>query len=206
MSNVAIVLGAGSGTRMKSDKNKMLLNLMGEPVIKRSVEAFLQTPCIDEIIVTARDEELDEYIELFGNDLTVSFVIGGATRQQSVRNAVRMIDEADYIIIHDGARPLIEKENIEKTIQAAKECGAAAVGVPVKDTIKIINSDKYVVETPDRASLFAVQTPQVFSFELYKKALEAAEKNGRDYTDDCQLVEAIGGKVAMWKYLTIRVF
>ncbi len=196
MSNVAIVLGAGSGTRMKSEKNKMLLEIMGKTVIERSVEAFLELSEVDEIIVTAREQELDTYLELFYDD-RITFVIGGATRQESVRNAVETIDEADLIIIHDGARPFIKTEDIIATINAAREHGAAAVGVPVKDTIKVIDTDNFVVSTPERSTLFAVQTPQVFSFELYKKALDSAQEKGLDFTDDCQLIEAAGGKVKM---------
>ena len=115
MSNTAIILGAGSGTRMKSDNNKMLLEISGKTVIERSVEAFLPLREIDEIIVTAREEELDTYISLLDYE-KVTFVIGGATRQESVKNAVETVDEADYIIIHDGARPFIKKENIHRKI------------------------------------------------------------------------------------------
>lgn len=196
MSNIAIVLGAGSGTRMKSKKNKMLLEIMGKAVIERSVEAFLDIADIDEIIVTAREQELDTYIELLDYD-KVSFVIGGDTRQQSVANAVETIDECDLLIIHDGARPFVSEESISKTIRAAREYGAAAVGVPVKDTIKVINSEGIVVDTPDRSTLFAVQTPQIFEFNAYKAALEKARKDGKDFTDDCQLIEYAGGRVKM---------
>lgn len=196
MNNVAIVLGAGSGTRMKSDKNKMLLDIMGQTVIERSVEAFLDIPEIQEIIVTVKEEDLDQFVDLF-EDLRVSFVIGGATRQQSVKNAVDMIDEADLLIIHDGARPFIRREDILKTIRAAKMYGAAAVGVPVKDTIKVVDNDCCVTDTPDRSTLFAVQTPQIFDFDLYKKALKKAEQSQTDFTDDCQIIEFSGGKVKM---------
>ena len=196
MSNTAIVLGAGSGTRMKSDKNKMLLEIDGKTVIERSVEAFLDIPGIDEIIVTAREQEINEYKSLLKSE-KIKFVIGGATRQKSVKNAVEAIDKADFIIIHDGARPFVRKEDIIKTLEEAKEYGAAAVGVFVKDTIKIVNSENFVVKTPERSTLFAVQTPQIFSFELYKNALKYAELRGSDFTDDCQLIESTGGKVKM---------
>ena len=197
MSNTAIILGAGSGSRMKSDKNKMLLEIMGKTVLERSVEAFLNLPEVDEIIVTAREQELDEYIALFENEDKVTFVIGGATRQESVKNAVEMIDEAEFIIIHDGARPFVREEDIRKTFAAAKKYKAAAVGVPVKDTIKVLDNDGFVRKTPDRSKLFAVQTPQIFDFKIYLEEMRRVEKNGRDYTDDCQLIEAAGGKVKM---------
>lgn len=196
MSNVAIVLGAGSGTRMKIDKSKLLLEINGKTVIKRSVEAFLNIDGIDRVIVTAREFDIKQFSKLI-NDERVSFVVGGSTRQESVKNAVMSVDEADLVIIHDGARPLIRQEDIKKTIESAKQFGASAVGVPVKDTIKVIDDNSVVISTPDRSKLFAVQTPQIFSFEMYKKALSKAEQDNMDFTDDCQLIEYIGGKVKM---------
>lgn len=196
MGNVAIVLGAGSGTRMKIDKSKLLLEINGKTVIERSVEAFLNIDGIDRVVVTAREFDIEQFSKLI-NDERVSFVVGGSTRQESVKNAVMSIDNADLVIIHDGARPLVLKEDIEKTIESAKEFGACAVGVPVKDTIKVIDDNSIVTSTPDRSKLFAVQTPQIFDFELYKKALSKAEQDKVDFTDDCQLVEYIGGKVKM---------
>lgn len=196
MSNVAIILGAGNGTRMKSEKSKLLLEIGSKTVIERSVEAFLSVSDIDEIIVVARERDVEIYSELL-TDERISFVIGGATRQQSVKNAVETVDDAHLIIIHDGARPLIKCEDIEKTIRAAEEFSAAAVGVYVKDTIKIVDKQGFVESTPDRSTLFAVQTPQIFDFDLYKSAMQKADEQGLDFTDDCQLVELCGGKVKM---------
>lgn len=196
MSNVAIILGAGNGTRMKSEKSKLLLEIGSKTVIERSVDAFLSVSDIDEIIVVARERDVEIYSELL-TDERISFVIGGATRQQSVKNAVETVDEAHLIIIHDGARPLIKCEDIEKTIRAAEEFSAAAVGVYVKDTIKIVDKQGFVESTPDRSTLFAVQTPQIFDFDLYKSAMQKADEQGLDFTDDCQLVELCGGKVKM---------
>lgn len=196
MSNVAIILGAGNSTRMKSEKSKLLLEIGSKTVIQRSVEAFLSVSDIDEIIVVARQQEIELYSELL-EDERISFVIGGATRQQSVKNAVETVDNAHLIVIHDGARPLVKCEDIEKTIRAAEEFSAAAVGVYVKDTIKVVDSEGFVQSTPDRSTLFAVQTPQIFNFELYKSAMQRAEEQGLDFTDDCQLIELCGGKVKM---------
>ena len=196
MSNAAIILGAGNSSRMKIEKSKLLLEIGGKTVIERSVEAFLGISDIDEIIVTVREQDIEEFSSLI-TDERVTFVIGGETRQKSVKNAVDTIDECDLLIIHDGARPLIKKEDIIKTMAFAKEFGAAAVGVKVKDTIKIIDSEGFVSETPDRNALFSVQTPQIFNFALYKQALEKAEKENMDFTDDCQLIEFINQKVRM---------
>lgn len=196
MNNIAIILGAGNGTRMKTKDSKLLLKIGGKTVIERSVDAFLSSSDIDEVIVTVREQDLETFSALL-TDGRVTFVIGGDTRQQSVRNAVETIDECGLLAIHDGARPLISSDAIDDTVRAAKEYSAAATGVYVKDTIKVVDKDGFVVNTPDRSTLFAVQTPQIFDFELYKSALEFAEKNGRDFTDDCQLVEYYGKKVKM---------
>ncbi|MBQ8077588.1 MAG: 2-C-methyl-D-erythritol 4-phosphate cytidylyltransferase [Eubacterium sp.] len=206
MSNVAIVLGAGSGTRMKSEKSKLLLEIDGKTVIERSVNAFLNISDVDDIIVTVREQDLETFANLL-DDERITFVIGGDTRQKSVKNAVDTIDSADMLIIHDGARPLISKEDIENTVIAAKDCGAAAVGVPVKDTIKVIDGDNFIVDTPDRSKLFAVQTPQIFDFKQYKNALEKSLDDGKDFTDDCQLIEYAGGKVKMvtGSYTNIKI-
>lgn len=194
MFNVAVILGAGNGTRMGINKSKMLLDINGKTVIERSVEAFLDLPQIDEIIVVCREFDVEAFSDLL-TDERVSFVIGGETRQESVKNAVETIDECDFLVIHDGARPLVTQKAIINTLDKAVSCGAAATGVKVKDTIKVVDSDLHITATPERSSLVSIQTPQIFKFDLYKKALEAAEKQGRDYTDDCQLVENIGQKV-----------
>ena len=196
MSNVAVILGAGSGTRMKSEKNKLLLDICGKTVIERSVENFLNLSDVDEIIVTVREQDVDEFSKLL-TDERISFVIGGSTRQQSVKNAIETIDDAELVIIHDGARPLVLEDDIDNTIKAAYEFGSAALAVPVKDTVKVVDKNGFVISTPDRSTLFAVQTPQIFKFDLYKSALEKATADGREFTDDCQLLEYAKQKVKL---------
>ena len=189
-----MILGAGNGTRMGIDKSKMLLEIGGKTVIERSVAAFSDMPEIDEIIVVCRECDVDLFSQLI-TDEDVSFVIGGETRQQSVMNAVETIDECDYIIIHDGARPLVTQKAIINTLDKAQECRAAATGVTVKDTIKVVDDNLAIVDTPDRSRLISIQTPQIFDFVLYKEALKKAQADSKDYTDDCQLVENLGTKV-----------
>lgn len=179
---------------MKTKDSKLLLKINGETVLQRSVNAFLNISDVDEVIVVAREKDIPAFSDIL-TDERVSFVIGGETRQQSVMNAVDMIDECELIIIHDGARPLIKSVDIENTIRAAKENKAAAVGVFVKDTVKVVDKNGFVVSTPDRSTLFAVQTPQIFDFELYKNAAKNAREKGLDFTDDCQLVECFNKKV-----------
>ncbi|MDD7331927.1 2-C-methyl-D-erythritol 4-phosphate cytidylyltransferase [Eubacterium sp.] len=194
MSNTAVILAAGNGTRMKTKDSKLLLKINGKTVLERSVNAFLNISDVDEVIVVAREKDIPAFSDIL-NDERVSFVVGGDTRQQSVMNAVDVIDDCELIIIHDGARPLIKSEDIENTIRAAKENKAAAVGVFVKDTVKVVDKNGFVVSTPDRSTLFAVQTPQIFDFELYRKAAQNAREKGFDFTDDCQLVESFNQKV-----------
>lgn len=186
-----MILGAGNGTRMGIEKSKLLLDISGKTVIERSVEAFLSLAEIDEVIVVCRQCDVEEFSRLLPDE-EVSFVIGGETRQQSVRNAVETIDECDYIIIHDGARPLVSHSAILKTLDEAQISQAAATGVYVKDTIKVVDKDLNIVDTPERSRLISIQTPQIFDFSVYKKAMEKAEKDGLDFTDDCRLVENLG--------------
>ncbi|MBR2133743.1 MAG: 2-C-methyl-D-erythritol 4-phosphate cytidylyltransferase [Eubacterium sp.] len=194
MNNVAVILAAGDGTRMKSKKSKLLLEINGMTVIERTVRAFACVPLIDEIIVVCREADLESF-EAVLNNYDISYCFGGKTRQESVSNAVEVIDDCNLIIIHDGARPLVSRQEIEETIDVALKKDAAAVGVAVKDTIKIIGKGLKIVSTPDRGTLVAIRTPQIFNFELYRQALETANNNNLDFTDDCALVENIGKDV-----------
>lgn len=196
MYNVAVILAAGNGTRMGIDKSKLLLDIGGKTVIERTVETFENMAEIDEIIVVCRECDFETFSELLPDE-NVSFVIGGETRQESVRNAVETIDECDYIIIHDGVRPLVREDTVLRTLDKAQSDKAAAVGVYVKDTIKLVDDDLNIAGTPNRKYLVSIQTPQIFDFELYKQSLEKAIQQGKDYTDDCQLVENYGAKVSV---------
>ncbi len=191
---------------MKTKDSKLLLKINGKTVLERSVNAFLNISDVDEVIVVAREKDIPAFSDIL-TDERVSFVVGGDTRQQSVMNAVDVIDDCELIIIHDGARPLIKSEDIENTIRAAKENKAAAVGVFVKDTVKVVDKNGFVVSTPDRSTLFAVQTPQIFDFELYKNAAQNAREKGLDFTDDCQLVESFNQKVktVVGSYSNIKI-
>lgn len=195
MFNVAVILCAGNGTRMEMEKSKLLLEIGGKTVIERTVAAFEECAEIDEIIVVCRECDIDEFSRLLTDD-NVSFVIGGETRQESASNAIEVIENCDFVVIHDGARPFVTEEVIVKTLEKAQYTKAAATGVLVKDTIKVVNDELDIVDTPDRSKLVSIQTPQIFDFEAYKKALEKARNDGRNYTDDCQLIENLGLKVS----------
>lgn len=191
---------------MKTKDSKLLLKINGKTVLERSVNVFLNISDVDEVIVVAREKDIPAFSDIL-TDERVSFVVGGDTRQQSVMNALDVIDDCELIIIHDGARPLIKSVDIENTIRAAKENKAAAVGVFVKDTVKVVDKNGFVVSTPDRSTLFAVQTPQIFDFELYRNAAQNAREKGLDFTDDCQLVESFNQKVktVVGSYSNIKI-
>lgn len=191
-----IIAAAGNSTRYGTGKSKQFLILDNTPVLIKSIQAFEAIDDVKEIIVTARKQDFDiieDFIAQYGVRKVKHIVEGGATRQDSIYAAVENVDEkADLVAVHDGARPLIKREVIESVIQKADEVDAAACAVPVKDTIKIIDSSGKIVTTPERDSLRAVQTPQIFRFSLYKEAIEKAALDGKQYTDDCQLVESMG--------------
>lgn len=192
----AVIVAAGSGRRM-GGVAKPFLDLCGRPVLDYSLRAFEECALITEIVIVTRPEKSAEAERIARPYRKFSGVtIGGSTRQQSVYRGVELASGA-YLAIHDGARPLVTSACIERVVRAAFVCGGATAAVKVKDTIKLTDDWGYVIQTPERSRLWAVQTPQVFQKEQMMDAFKAAESVGADYTDDCQLVEAIGGKVRM---------
>lgn len=196
----ALIAAAGSSSRMGGE-NKLLLPLGEKPVIVHTLLAIDRAESIDEIVIAAREKDLLTYAELckaYGITKPVKVIIGGATREESVlRAALEANPDADLLAVQDGARPLVTPELIDRTVCAAKNSYAAAPAVPVHDTIKVADGG-VVRETPNRATLFAVQTPQVFDAGLLKAALQSALASGVPLTDDCSAVERIGKEV----YLT----
>ena len=194
----AVVVAAGSSTRMGSDK--IMLPLGGIPVIVRSIRALEQAASVGEIIVVTREDLLVPIGQLcqdYGLGKVTKVVRGGKTRTESVRlGTLEVNPEAQVIAIHDGARPLVTVDVIEAAIAQALESGAAAPAVPVKDTIKVALRG-LVESTPDRATLFAVQTPQVFEASLIRAALQKALDDKAEVTDDCSAVERLGMKVVL---------
>ncbi|MEF2919955.1 MAG: 2-C-methyl-D-erythritol 4-phosphate cytidylyltransferase [Acutalibacteraceae bacterium] len=199
MKTSAIIVGAGSSTRMNKSVSKQLIKLNGKETILHTLLAFQKAETIDEIIVVCREQDTEIIKQLANkNNITKvkAFAKGGNTRQQSVKNGVNLVsNETDFIAIHDGARPLVTPQDINLVIDSAIKHKSSALGVYVKDTIKVVDSNGFISETPNRSSLIAIYTPQVFSLDLYKKAMKQAEECGKDYTDDCQLVESLGEKV-----------
>ncbi len=181
--------------------DKLLLEFGGVPVVVRSIRALEQVKEIGEVVVVTREERLAQYRQLketFALKKVTRIVAGGETRQQSVLEGVRAADpSAEYVAIHDGARPFVSPEEITRVLADAERFGAATLGVPVKDTVKVVSPDGMITATPDRSSLYLTQTPQVFRREVYLQGIEAARRSGLDFTDDCQLVEYAGHRVYM---------
>ena len=199
MKTSAVIVCAGNSTRM-GGVNKILLPLGERKVIGVTMQAFQKCDSITEIIIVAREDDIpaiQEEAKAAGISKLSACTTGGATRQESVINGIRKISkEAELIAVHDGARPLVKPEHIEKVIKDASVFGGATLGVPVKDTIKTVDGG-LIVDTPPRSSLYITQTPQIFKRNLYFEGIDFALEHSLDFTDDCQLVEAIGGKVAM---------
>ena len=196
----AVVAAAGSSSRMGGE-NKLLLPLQGVPVIVRTLQALQDAEYIDAIVVAAREEDLVSMAELFrtyGIAKPVTVVRGGETRLDSVLLAMAQAPaETTLFAVQDGARPLVTKRVIDEAVQKAMACGAAAPAIPVKDTIKVAE-ERVIRSTPERSTLFAVQTPQVFDADLLKAALQSARESGAEVTDDCSAVERLGKEI----YLT----
>lgn len=197
----AIVVAAGSASRMKGI-DKIMANLQGKPVILHTLERFQNASCIDEIVVVARQDRLETIEALIQNQgLTkVSAVVpGGDSRMESVFAGLNAASSDTVLAaIQDGARPLVTEKIIKETVDMALSYHAAAPAIPLKDTIKVVGEDGRVESTPNRETLRAVQTPQVFDKDLLTAAWQRAKKERLTYTDDCGAMEGLGVHV----YLT----
>lgn len=210
MKNIAVILAGGKGKRMGADISKQFLTVNGKPIICYTIEAFQKSELIDEIIVVLPKDEIDYFNkEILGKyNLNISQIVeGGKERQDSVYNALQSIKNCNIVLIHDGARPLVSKEIIEKGISYAKLYSAAAPGVMPKDTIKVINSERISKETLIRSNLVAVQTPQCFKYSLIKECHNKIKENNIEVTDDTMVVEAYGNEVYIYEgaYENIKV-
>ncbi len=207
----AVIPAAGNSSRMDMGQSKQFLPLLGIPAIVYTLRAFEQADSIDELVLVCKEgdkAQLAACVRTAGVTKPVVYAPGGANRQQSVFNGVSACaSKAEYVAIHDGARPLITPELIQQVIKEAFAWGAAALGVPVKDTIKIVGPQGVIAATPDRSALWAVQTPQVFEKTSYLSAAAQAVRQGMEYTDDCQLMEQLGRQVhlCMGSYENIKL-
>ncbi len=193
----AVIVAAGSSRRMGGE-NKLLLPLAGAPVLAHTLSAFEKCAAIRDIVLVCREQDILPYTELaksFGISKLRTVTRGGDSRTASVLAGITAAPEdAALVAVHDGARPLVSEAVITEAVYAAAECGAAAPVVPVKDSIKRIEDGRIAADVP-RDTLAAVQTPQVFSRAVLTRALQAAARENRTFTDDCAAVEAMGQAV-----------
>jgi len=178
--------------------DKVFAPLGGKPVIFYVLDAFEECESISQIVVVVSKDNVAKCRELIAEkkySKPIEVCAGGKRRQDSVAAGLAELDKCDWVVIHDGARPLVTRELIERGLEAARETGAAVAAVPVTDTVKIADDDQIVLETPPRQNLWAVQTPQVFRFDIISKAYQKA---AGDVTDDASLVERLGHKVKLY--------
>ena len=172
MKNVAIVLAAGQGKRMNSKVQKQFLLIKEKPVLYYTLRAFENSELITDVILVTGKDEIEycqkEIVEKYGFEKVRKIVAGGKERYHSVHNGIQAIDEAEYVFIHDGARPFVNNEMIARAYDAVAVHKACVVGMPVKDTIKIADEEGFAAQTPDRKKVWQVQTPQTFEYHLIK--------------------------------------
>lgn len=211
MKIAAVIAGGGRGKRMGSKENKLFIEIGGTPLLLLTIKVFDSVDIIDEMVITVPADEIERtkaLIEKHAAGKVARVIAGGPTRQSSVSNGIQALaPDTDIVVIHDGARPFITKEIIMRAVGSLEGCKAVVVGMPVKDTIKTVDSSEVVVNTIDRNLLWQAQTPQVFDAELIKNAYVLAQKSGFEATDDASLVERTGERVKMIRgsYENIKV-
>ena len=200
-----IVPAAGAGRRMGLGKNKAFITIRGIPMLILCMRMLAETGMVRRVIVVTRAAEINEtelllqdYQSCFFPDMSWQVTAGGKERQDSVANGLALItDAAGYVAVHDGARPFAGTEVFSRVFAKAKECGAAIAAVSLKDTVKVVDAHGFVVSTPDRSTLCAVQTPQIFEINVLRKGYDFLKEHPFAVTDDASLVEASGHPVAV---------
>ena len=212
--SAAIVLAAGQGKRMHSSVQKQFLLLDGKPLIFYGLDAF-ENSSVDQIVLVTGSDEISycqtEIVEKYGFSKVTHIVAGGKERYHSVYAGLKAAEGAEYVLIHDGARPLLTKEIISRALKGAEEYGACVAGMPVKDTIKTADSDGFVAATPDRSRLWQIQTPQAFSYQWIRQAYDklfSREEYQQGITDDAMVLETMSShrvKLIEGSYSNIKV-
>ncbi|MFC1953931.1 2-C-methyl-D-erythritol 4-phosphate cytidylyltransferase [Chloroflexota bacterium] len=204
---VGAVIAAGGSSQRMGDTDKLFALLGGKPVLARVLDVFQRCDSIDQIITVLSKQNLEQGRRLIvehGWSKVTDVCPGGRRRQDSVVNGLSRLNDCSWVVIHDGARPLVTVDLIDRGLEAATETGAAIAAVPVTDTIKVAGDDEFVQGTPPRHNLWAVQTPQVFRFDIIAEAYRQAKY---DVTDDARLVEQLGHRVKLYigSYDNIKV-
>lgn len=219
MKTAAIVLAAGSGSRMHSDIKKQYMEIGEKPLIYYSLKAF-EDSFTNEIVLVVSPGDIDycrvNIVDRYDIKKVIKIVEGGAERYDSVRLGLHAVSaNTDYVMIHDGARPFVSEDIMQRAVEGARDYRACVVGMPVKDTIKIANKDCFAKETPDRNSLWMIQTPQTFEYKLIRELYDMLEeqkediaKKGISITDDAMVVETFSDvkvKLTYGSYNNIKV-
>lgn len=206
----AIILAGGRGKRMESNVSKQFICINDKPIIYYTLKRFIDCKLIDKVVLVLPKDEIEycksEILEKYS--LNVDCIVeGGSERQDSVYNGLKAVENTDVVLIHDGARPFVSEKIIEEGINNAKKYGAAAPGVMPKDTIKVKDNSSFSIDTPDRSTLVAVQTPQVFNYDLILECHEKVKNEGKIVTDDTMVAEMYGNKVYLYngEYTNIKV-
>ncbi len=212
----AVILAAGQGRRMQSRIQKQFLLLNGYPVLYYSLKAF-QESFVDELVLVTGAAETayceNEIVRRYGFSKVKAVVPGGRERCHSVYEGLKAAGKPDYVLIHDGARPFVTGEIIDRTLEGARSCGACVAGMPVKDTIKLADEEGYAQYTPDRSRVWMIQTPQTFSypliFDAYRQLMEREAAGQKiTVTDDAMVLETVTGrkaKLAEGSYENIKI-
>ncbi|MDO4288499.1 MAG: 2-C-methyl-D-erythritol 4-phosphate cytidylyltransferase [Eubacterium sp.] len=206
-----VIPAAGQGRRMKASINKQYLTLRGKPILSYTLDVFEKCALVDEIVLVVNKDEVKlchrQVLTPYGYK-KVRLVAGGDTRQKSVYAGLKQVNpRAEIVLIHDGARPLIQEETIVKSICETLEHRATVVAVPAKNTIKVVDEGGMVHHTPDRATLYEIQTPQSFDYTLILEAYERALQDDFEGTDDASLAERLGipVKIVLGHYNNIKI-
>lgn len=207
----AVIVAGGKGKRIGADINKVFLNIKGKPILYYSLKAFSENKNIDEIVLVTQYDEVNycmsEIVNKYNFSKVSKVVPGGKERQNSVLNGLRAINNSDIVLIHDGARPFVNDKIIKEGIDNADIYGACACGIVPKDTIKIRDNQSFSQGTLSRDSLFNVQTPQCFKYDIIFECHKNAEAEGVKVTDDTSIVERYGYKVYLYdgSYNNIKI-
>ncbi|MFM9281673.1 2-C-methyl-D-erythritol 4-phosphate cytidylyltransferase [Paenibacillus jiagnxiensis] len=204
-----VVVAAGRGTRMGTAESKQFLLLQDKPVFIYTLEAFAAVPEVSEIVLVTGADDVQrcrEWIDRHQIAKVTNVIAGGSERQHSVLRGLECL-RTEWVMVHDGVRPFVGRDEIRRCLETAREFGASILAVPVKDTIKQVNEEGVITATPDRRSLWSIQTPQTFRLSDLLRAHEAAEHEGFLGTDDSMLVERLGipVRVVEGKYTNIKI-
>ncbi len=208
----AVIVAAGRGIRMGTEINKQYIEIYGKQVLARTIQAFEDYEGVDEIILSVNGQDIiyckQDIVERYGFKKVKTLVAGGSSRQESVYNGLKEVSRScGIVLVHDGARPFLDERCIRDSIETAREHGAACLAVPVKDTVKTGDDEGFIKKTLERHTLWSIQTPQTFGYELAMEAHTKAIQDGFEGTDDSVLAERLGVRVklVMGSYNNIKI-